>query len=223
MTGGGIYVHGTSRMAPVIQHNKIVDNVACKCGGIYLDGNSSNTVRNNIIAFNRSTSTDTAGIFLTDKTSDNLIHNNVIAYNLAGLGGGAGAIEVTGTSDYATDIRNNILYRNTSVGYNVISVVSVVSSAVIEYNDSYQNEDTSGTNQDYSGGTGNLNANPQFAAWASFATPSGGGPFIWWHSLRFVLQATSPCVDAGDPDSSFDDLDSTRNDMGAYGGLTGEW
>lgn len=39
----------------------------------------------------------------------------------------------------------------------------------------------------------------------------------------FHLQSSSPCVDAGNPDTEFNDLDSSRNDMGAYGGPFGSW
>jgi hypothetical protein len=35
---------------------------------------------------------------------------------------------------------------------------------------------------------------------------------------QFVLSATSPARNAGDPDPRFNDIDGTRNDMGIYGG-----
>ena len=41
-------------------------------------------------------------------------------------------------------------------------------------------------------------------------------------SVNFYLKSASPCRDAGDPDSQYDDLDGTRNDMGIYGGPLGE-
>jgi len=34
----------------------------------------------------------------------------------------------------------------------------------------------------------------------------------------YRLDLLSPCIDAGDPDPLYNDLDGTRNDMGAYGG-----
>jgi hypothetical protein len=36
--------------------------------------------------------------------------------------------------------------------------------------------------------------------------------------LDFRLMPISPCIDAGDPDPKYDDMDETRNDIGAYGG-----
>lgn len=50
------------------------------------------------------------------------------------------------------------------------------------------------------GGTGNLNVYPLF-------TNPG--------SNDYSLQSTSPCIDAGDPASQYNDPDCTRNDMGA--------
>ena len=55
-------------------------------------------------------------------------------------------------------------------------------------------------------GTGNINSNPQFI---------GGDDFH--------LQLGSPCIDAGNPDSQYNDPDGSRNDMGAYGGPNGDW
>ncbi|HEX2959451.1 MAG TPA: right-handed parallel beta-helix repeat-containing protein [Chitinispirillaceae bacterium] len=35
---------------------------------------------------------------------------------------------------------------------------------------------------------------------------------------RYSLSKYSPCIDAGNPDAKFKDIDATRNDMGIYGG-----
>jgi len=49
--------------------------------------------------------------------------------------------------------------------------------------------------------------------------------FVDYPSWDFQLSAEhgSPCIDAGNPDPSFDDPDGSRNDMGAYGGPYGSW
>jgi uncharacterized repeat protein (TIGR01451 family) len=36
-------------------------------------------------------------------------------------------------------------------------------------------------------------------------------------TYNFHLQYHSPCIDRGDPDTAYNDLDTSRNDMGAYG------
>lgn len=40
---------------------------------------------------------------------------------------------------------------------------------------------------------------------------------------NFKLIYSSPCKNAGNPDSEFNDTDGTRNDQGAYGGPFGNW
>ena len=57
------------------------------------------------------------------------------------------------------------------------------------------------------GGTGNIAQNPLFI------NDSNGD---------YHLQQGSPCIDAGDPDTAYNDIDGTRNDMGAFGGPGGE-
>jgi len=41
-------------------------------------------------------------------------------------------------------------------------------------------------------------------------------------TITFRLSLGSPCIDAGDPDPFFNDVDSTRNDIGCWGGPWGE-
>ncbi|MBN2011954.1 DUF1565 domain-containing protein [candidate division KSB1 bacterium] len=52
-------------------------------------------------------------------------------------------------------------------------------------------------------GIGNIVADPQFVNPAS---------------QNYHLLPTSPCIDTGNPATGYDDLDGSRNDMGAYGG-----
>ncbi|MSP55201.1 MAG: hypothetical protein EXR69_06295 [Myxococcales bacterium] len=64
---------------------------------------------------------------------------------------------------------------------------------------------------EYVGLDGNLAVDPLFTDWAAGD----------WH-----LAAGSPAVNAGPPESSHDDIDGTRNDIGVYGGhgsLDGGW
>lgn len=39
----------------------------------------------------------------------------------------------------------------------------------------------------------------------------------------FELTELSPCINSGNPDTSYNDSDGTRNDQGAYGGPLGNW
>lgn len=207
--GGGIKTGGLSGQTVntvVIENNKIIDNVACKAGGLNLGGldtsggvHVDNTVimRNNIIAGNYANTTNAGGIMIhCDNMVDTVIENNVFADN--STASGSGGIELTGTT-CDVDIRNNIFYNNASSGtQNVIA--DYTSTATIDYNDTY------GNTTNYSGGTGNITSDPDFV-----------------DEDDYELDASSPCVDAGDPSSDYDDADGSVNDMGAYGGESGEW
>jgi hypothetical protein len=96
-----------------------------------------------------------------------------------------------------TVAKNNIITNSTGYGIYVGDGGSGT-WCYSSYNDVWNN----GSN--YTGfatpGTGSLSTDPQFVDQAS-------------HNFR--LQLTSPCVDAGDPDSTYNDLDGTRGDMGA--------
>ena len=56
--------------------------------------------------------------------------------------------------------------------------------------------------------TGSFEADPLFVAFES----SDPG------SADLHLQVGSPAIDAGDPSSTWNDVDGSRNDMGIYGG-----
>jgi hypothetical protein len=56
----------------------------------------------------------------------------------------------------------------------------------------------------------------------NFLAPDSINPqFI--SSTDFHLQENSPCKDAGNPSSEFNDSDGSRNDQGAYGGPGRNW
>lgn len=101
------------------------------------------------------------------------------------------------------DFENNIVYdtKIRGVTYNGTTLA-------VNYNDSfghlYYNY------YDYGGITevGNLEADPKF-------TDAAGGDF--------TLTGFSPCIDMGNPIAGYNDGDTSRNDMGAYGGPYGAW
>jgi hypothetical protein len=57
-------------------------------------------------------------------------------------------------------------------------------------------------------GTGNVESDPRFADAAG---------------EDFTLTSLSPAIDVGNPAAGYNDVDGTRNDMGAYGGPSGAW
>jgi predicted outer membrane repeat protein len=62
--------------------------------------------------------------------------------------------------------------------------------------------------EDPTGGNGNISDDPDF-------TDAAAGDL--------TLQSGSPCIDAGDPNRSYNDADGSRADMGAFGGPGGSW
>lgn len=105
-------------------------------------------------------------------------------------------------SDYT--IMNNIISNNSNIG---LFFYHYAGAGRILYNDVWGN--TAGNyfnNLDGSSfspwpGTGEISADPEYA------------------DADFHLLETSPCIDAGHPGSLYNDMDGTRNDMGAYGGI----
>lgn len=100
---------------------------------------------------------------------------------------------------------NNIVYNPGSAGVDYSGA-----STVLQYNDVYGHTGYDLHNAG-SGGTAtdNLAADPRFNG------ASGDD---------FTLDAGfSPCVNAGNPASGYNDADGSANDMGAYGGSEGSW
>lgn len=90
-------------------------------------------------------------------------------------------------------LRNSIIYNTSGTHINGGSSSSGYGIAA-HYNDLFGPASASGTN---------IPDDPLFV------DRSGG---------NYHLGALSPAIDAGDPDSAYNDLDGSRNDMGAYGG-----
>ena len=83
------------------------------------------------------------------------------------------------------------------------------------YNDVWGNDDGeySGVT-DPTGSDGNISEDPEFTDVSDDST---------WTNDQWTLSATSPAVDAGNPSATYNDVDGTRNDMGAFGGPESDW
>jgi len=189
--------------------------------GIRLWGNSSAILRNNIVQANGSDGDPYLNYGIVCLSSTPLIANNLIIETKgAGLyfawAASAGAQVINNTvADNHDDgiwcynganvvIKNNIFTRN-----NTGITASHGAAPLISFNDVFHN-----TWLDYnpqSGGIavpgpGDISADPMFDL---ASTPP------------FSLSYGSPCVDAGDPNPIYNDLNGTRNDLGAFGGPSG--
>ena len=194
--------------SPEIIGNQIID---CSVSGIFADSSSHPIIRQNIFKQN-----DGYGIWCLNY-SDPEIKNNII------YGNTYEGIKCLGSS--APDIINNTIYTNGQdgilcedqanatilnniIGDNVFYGIECYDSSnpSINYNDVWNNR--GGNYKRCSPGEGDISEDPLFV---------GGDPF------DYHLQPGSPCIDAGDPDAQYNDVDDLRNDMGAYGGPYGNW
>lgn len=116
--------------------------------------------------------------------------------------GNTGSPNASVSVDSGTDFQNNIAQANGSY-------VFVEDSSTAEFNDYFDNGSDNVLYSDHGSETYSLESN------ARFTDPAAGD---------FTLDpGFSPCIDAGNPMSGYNDVDGTRNDMGAYGGPAGSW
>ncbi|MCO4769659.1 MAG: hypothetical protein KDA24_06470 [Deltaproteobacteria bacterium] len=168
------------------------------------------------------------------------VYNNLFVGNSTGYGGGS-AVHVDDPGFDAPYIANNVMafnsssdgvisfeftlvWQNTSV-YNNIIASNV--GAGIHSEDSYPAQSQYNNLWNNTGGSfgsdsfitpsvpaNNLNVDPLFVSLSDDGDNSNDD---------YALQATSQCVDGGNPDAAWNDVNGTRNDMGLFGGPTGDW
>ena len=202
--GGGIYC---SSSAPTIKDNIITGNVSETYGGGISCNYSSPIIMNNTITSN---SAIYGGGISFDRYTSSVIKGNNINGNSAEEGGGIGCFTFSSPTITNNTIAGNSASTNGGGIYcYYISSPSVTNTIIwdntaptdpnisVYFSDPFFNYcDVMGS---WEGG-GNIDAVPQFTA------PENGD---------FTLQASSPCIDAGDSESEYD-LDGTIADMGAY-------
>jgi len=215
----GVYLSGGS---VTISNNWILQ---CTDGIQAFNGNSS-VIRNNLIEYNG----EAGGVLdygiiclhATPLITNNLIRDNECCGIYVGWEDSAG-----------TQVINNTVVNN---AYN--GIWCYISSDVVIKNNIFSNNNT--------GISASHNAiplvsynNPWGNTWLDYDSQSGGvagpgpgdiseDPLFDPDSLSYTLgekshflSDDSPCVDAGDPDPIYDDVDGTRNDMGYTGGPNG--
>ena len=210
--GGGIDLYAATY---VISGNKITKNTATWGGGMLVNtdaGVASNpNVNNNLITENIAMDWG-GGIGIGGAELAGQFRNNLIANNQAVNNTGGGIV----ISNAHPAIINNTIYSNLKGGIradsstptimnniitnhsNTYGISSAGSTITLSYNDVWNNT----TN--YSGvsaGTGSISSDPIFEDTNDFYPATG-----------------SPCIDTGNPNSSYFDEDGSRNDMGRYGG-----
>lgn len=213
-TGGGGIRLGDGH--PLILNNIIRNNRAMYGGGI-VSNHSTCTIMNNLVYNNAEFQAVTGrpcygggGVWINGGGESSKLINNTILYNSAsgstgpsaGRGGGVLITAVT------VDIRNNIIWGNTQIIGGQLTNALGSGSYTIAYNDIQGGYTGPGTL------VSNIDIQPLF------------------DTTNYYLSNSSPCIDAGDTSSLFNDREDTlnpgnalfpskgtiRNDIGAYGG-----
>lgn len=210
----GVLINGGSVQ---FNNNWINGNV----NGVSIYGHSSAIIRNNIIDRNGTTANAFLDYGIVSLNSTPLIANNLVVSN-TGAGIYVGWADSTGTqviNNTVVDNNDNGIWcyngANATIKNNIFKGNSTGISAshgsvpLISFNNVWNNRWLNYDSQSggiAAAGPGDIAADPFFD---TAATPP------------FALLAGSPCINAGDPNPIYNDRDSTRNDMGAFGGPSG--
>ncbi|MGA1870255.1 MAG: right-handed parallel beta-helix repeat-containing protein [bacterium] len=235
--GGGIVC--LENASPIIKNNIIIDNKASSEGaGIFCHNGASPFIVNNDISNN--TSDLSGGGIACASGSMPLIKDNSIMGNDGGYFGGALSCAPEATPIIANNIivanesrikggaiycllSSPVIYNNTIVsnktggeGGGICCSDSLYSKPIIANCILWDNQGqdllncsaTYSTISDGSAGEGTISEDPLFTSYNP-VNPMAGD---------YSLKASSPCLNTGCPNPLFNDLDSSRNDMGAQGG-----
>ncbi|MFN7146280.1 MAG: hypothetical protein ACK4YP_21080, partial [Myxococcota bacterium] len=200
--GGGIHASGSSF---AFEQGFVGENDAVDGGGVHLSAASASF--SNAIVHCNAAETDGGGLF-TETEGTATFTNTVFYGNTSSTSGSTrGSQAYIGTST-TFNLYNSILEANTSV-----PLVYGLGAGTHNYNNAYN-----GSGATYGGtivaGTGAISAGSNF-----MSASCEGNPY----NDNFALRAGGSSVNAGNPDAAFNDVDGSRNDLGAYGGPNGTW
>jgi hypothetical protein len=223
--GGGILVQYSS---PVIRDNIILNNQVIDVNGVISTGGGGVRIGDSYVRFYNNivmnnTARYGAGVVLNYTGGE--YYNNVICSNYGSYQYGAGSgIWINSTFSRPTVIINNTIAGNTSTtaycgiyGSNNASIRNCIVWGNYSPSNQYVSTNLNVRYSNVQGGVngaGNINTDPLFS------------------DSNYVLGDSSPCIDAGDSSTIYNDIEDSgnpgmalfpskgtvRSDMGAYGG-----
>ncbi|WP_337865263.1 right-handed parallel beta-helix repeat-containing protein [Ignavibacterium sp.] len=164
---------------------------------------------NNLITNNKSKIGGAIGL----RNSQLTIYNNIFSHNSAQFQGGT----IHSTNSLLIVI-NSVFYKNYSVLEGSGIYVDAPVRTEIQNNIFFRNNSQSGKHNLYFAFEDSTNLIEQYNF---FGSEDNDPMFLYEDDFR--LYYLSPCKDAGNPDTVFNDLDGSRNDQGVYGGPYGGW
>jgi hypothetical protein len=218
--------------SPTIDHCLIANNHAEYGGGIMLMDDSDAAITNNRIVDN---SSDIGGAAMYIAYGGGMIANNIIAHNDSHIVGGG----IMNWYGYPSIINNTIVHNRPSALFLDMTPLypwepdygRPVLNNIIWQNEIYLEEGVDPEEYDIryndvqSGweGDGNINVDPLFADAKNrdYHLKSEAGRWDPVSKSWIIDEATSPCIDAGDPESPVGDEPAANGDrinLGAYGG-----
>ena len=202
--GGAVYIEeGTS----VIQRCRFVGNEAADGGALEIFGEGSQEVTGCLFDGN-STTVDgdlTYGGAIDSFGSSLLVRQCAFVDNVAIYG--AGIYYNTSDPADALEIRNSVLFSQDGSALYLGGLATLATSDVM-YNDFFSNTSILNLSDDTSDfDISNLFVDPEFVDYQGNAQTND-----------FHLAGGSPLIDAGDPDPAWNDTDTSRSDMGCFGG-----
>ncbi len=147
------------------------------------------------------------------ENSSVIIKNNIFYRNNAEVFGGA----IFSLSS-SNKIYNNSVYRNACFNFGGGFVFEDAVNEDVQNNILYRNFSFTGDTRIAIFNSDSIHINLQY----NYLGSDQMNP-LFIDEKNFHLSVGSPCTDNGNPDISFNDVDGSRNDQGAYGGPNGDW
>jgi hypothetical protein len=192
----------------------IIQDVFQQSGDIQVNGaieivNSNVVLENCVVRENNSVYG--GGLFLLN--SGAIIKNSIFRNNDAEVYGGGMFLQ-----NSHAEIINNTIYKNSCFNYGGGVVFWDPLTSDIQNNIFYKNFSFSGDNRIsiVTGDSTNVTEQFNYLAFGSM-----NPLFISNDNLH--LLSGSPCINSGNPEPVYNDVDGSRNDQGAFGGPLGNW